>query len=353
MAGLPKSLGIAFAILIFLIPTLACGPTGVADLLGNGDDSPEHPAPPAGAYDTHVVAYGNGLRDLDQDLLDAYDLIIVSAHSLALLESRHHERAVLYFNPWGNSAYMDSTRSWPVLQPAPGELGEPDVVLNESVHCYRFDDAHVTRFLGWIEDCLVARAGAVGGIFLDDFAYDRQWWSGDDEARDLVWGPADGGPGWREEPYDWNRHRIHAIEIGARDLVRQHCGESGVLVVNGNGRTFDDVRRFAENVGAPYSEPWERLEEPGVDDIRYVRAGDLLQVNGMGASGVWGDWCQTSAGHGGGNLARAATLAIERGASVGLAYGVAPASGDSRYSLFLQPDRPEQEWPDYVPVDTP
>lgn len=352
MPRLPRSLSVFSSLLLWLLLTLACGPTGVADLLGQAEDPPDV-SESGGSYTTHVVAYGNSLRDLDQDVLTAFDLIIVSSRSFSLLEPRHHERALLYFNPWGNAAYSDSVRTWPTFQPAPGDLGEPDAVLNETVHCYRFDDAHVTRFLGWIESCLAARGEEVAGVFLDDFAYDRQWWEGDDATRDLVWGPADGGPGWREAPYDWNRQRIRAIETGARDLVRQYCGESGALVVNGNARSFDDVRRFAEDVGSPRSEPWERLEEPGVDDIRYVREGDLLQVNGMGASGEWGDWCSTTAGHGAANLARAAALAIDRGASVGLAYGVDPDHGGSRYSLYLRPDHSEQEWPDYLPVDTP
>ncbi len=340
---------VATFLLLLSLPLAACQPTGLDDL-PSSTETPGNSAPPDPAFLTHVVAYGDALDGLDQELLSSFDLIILGTRAFDRLEARHHARALLYFNPWGKSSHSDSLRYWAEWQPAPGELGEPDVVLNESVHCYRFDDAHVVRFLSWIEAYLVERGDEVAGIFLDDFSYDRQWWSGEAEDRDLVWGPADGGPGWREEPYDWNRERIRDIETGARALVQRYCGQEGVLVVNGNARSFDGVRRFAEDVGSPRSEPWDRLETPGVDDIRYVRPGDLLQVNGIGASGLWGDWCLTEAGEGEANLARAAALASERGASVGLAYGVDPADGGSLYSLFLPPGHAGQEWPEYYPV---
>jgi hypothetical protein len=340
---------IATFLLFLSLPLAACRPTGLDDL-PRGEDNPTELPPSEPAFQAHLVAYGDVLDRLDQELLSDFDLIILGAQAFDRLETRHRHRALLYFNPWGKSCHSDSLRSWPVWQPAPGELEEADVILNGSVHCYRFDDAHVTRFLGWIESYLQAVGGEVAGVFLDDFSYDRQWWEGAEEDRDLVWGPADGGPGWREEPYDWNRGRIHDIESGARDLVRQYCGEDGVLVINGIARNFEDVRRFAENVGAPGSEAWDRLETAGVDDLRYVRPGDLLQVNGVGASGLWGDWCTTSAGEGQANLQRAGALARERGASVGLAYGVDPERGGSRYSLVMPPGRAGQEWPEYLPA---
>jgi len=302
---------------------------------------------PEPAYSTHVVLYGDALRGLEQEQLAPFDHIVLEAETFAQLEARHRHRALLYFNPWGKSCYTDSLRGWPEWQPAPGELGEPDIVLNGSVHCYRFDDAHVSDFLGWIEAFLAEWGDGVAGVFLDDFGYEREWWSGAPADRDSVWGPYDGRPGWREAPYDWNRERIAAIEAGARDLVLAHCGPRGLLVVNGIARTLPGVRRFAENVGAPHSEAWERLEIEGVDPLRYVRAGDLLQVNGIGASGQWGDWASTPAGEGGTNLARACALARGRGASVGLAYGVTPAGGGSLYSLVLRPDASGAVWPLY------
>ncbi len=334
---------LAIALLCLSMLIAACRPTGL-DALTNGDDPLIEPA-----YETHLVAYGNALNQLDQDLLSDFDLIILGEQAFEQLESRHRHGALLYFNPWGKSTHSDSLRTWPIYQPAPGELGEVDVVMHDGVHCYRFDDAHVTRFLGWIEAYLDEMGGEVAGVFIDDFSYDRNWWVGEAEDRDLVWGPADGGPGWREEPYEWNRGRIHAIEEGARSLVRQYCGDDGILVINGIARNFEDVRRFAENVGAPASEAWDRLETPGVDDLRYVRPGDLLQVNGVGATGLWGDWCTTVAGEGETNLRRAITLAQARGASVGLAYGVEPERGGSRYSLVMPPGGDGQEWPDYFP----
>ncbi len=330
-------------LLFLVLPLTPCRPTVLNDLPG-GDDPLIEPS-----FRTHLVAYGNALDRLDQELLSDFDLIILGERAFGQLESRHRQRALLYFNPWGKSTHSDSLRTWPIWQPAPGELGEVDVVMNGGVHCYRFDDAHVARFLGWIEAYLLATDGKVAGVFIDDFSYDRNWWEGEAEDRDLVWGPADGGPGWREEPYEWNRDRIHAIEEGARGLVRQYCGEEGVLVINGIARNFADVRRFAENVGASRSEAWDRLETAGVDDLRYIRSGDLLQVNGVGASGLWGDWCRTAAGEGETNLRRAITLARARGASVGLAYGVNPERGGSRYSLVMPPGRAGQEWFGYLP----
>jgi len=336
-------LGLPLLCLGLLSTGAACGPTG-----GGEPRSPEEPViPPEPAYATHVVAYGNALAHLDQELLAPFDIIILEAQALAQLEARYDTRALLYFNPWGKSNYVDSLRNWPEWQPAPGELGEPDVVLNGSVHCYRFDDAHVAAFLGWIEGYLAERGSEVAGVFLDDFGFDRQWWAGADADKDSVWGPYDGRPGWRQAPYDWNRERVAAIEAGALALVQEHCGPEGLLVVNGVARTLPGVRRFAENVGAPNSEEWDRLETPGVDPLRYVQAGDILQVNGVGSSGLWGDWASTPAGQGEANLARAAELALARDASVGLAYGEPPAGGASLYSLVLRPDAAGQTWPLY------
>lgn len=341
---------------LVLIPFLlsACQPTGLGDLPPVPEtpieEQPAEEVPPEPAFDTHVVAYGNSLDGLDQDCLRAFDLIILEAQAFAGLEPRFRSRALLYFNPWGKSSHTDSLRGWTEWQPAPGELGEPDIVLNGSVHCYRFDDAHVLRFLGWIEGFLAEYGDSVAGILLDDFGYNRDWWEGAEADKDSVWGPWDGAPGWRDAPYEWSRQRILDIEAGARDLVHAYCGENGVMVVNGIARNFDDVRRCAENVGAPSSEAWDRLEDAGVDVTRYVRAGDLLQVNGIGASGAWEDWCHSAAGYGEDNLIRACALALERGASVGLAYGVDPLHGGSRYSLFLPPDHSGQEWPGYFPV---
>ncbi len=343
-------LGALCLLVATLAPVAACRPTGVDDLRSPADEEPI--VPPVPAYATHVLLYGNTLAQLDQRLLEPFALIILEAQALAQLEPRFHGRAFLYFNPWGKSSHSDSLRSWPEWQPAPGELGLPDVVLNESVHCYRFDDAHVAAFLGWIESYLVARGDAVAGVFLDDFGYDRQWWTGADADRDSVWGAYDGGPGWREAPYDWNRERIAAIEAGALALVQAHCGPEGQLIVNGVARTLPGVRRFAEDVGAPNSEAWDRLEGEGVDPLRYVQAGDLLQVNGVGASGQWGDWASTPAGHGETNLARASSLALARAASVGLAYGEPPEGGGSLYSLVLRPDADGQVWPLYF-ADSP
>jgi hypothetical protein len=343
-------LGALCLLAVTLAPVAACRPTGVDDLRSPGGEEPI--LPPVPAYDTHVVLYGSALTHLDQQRLEPFSLIILEAQALARLETRFHGRALLYFDPWAKSSYTDSLRSWQEWQPAPGELGQPDIVLMESAHCYRFDDAHVVAFLGWIESYLAERGGTVAGVFLDDLSYDRQWWSGADANRDSVWGAYDGGPGWREAPYDWNRERIAAIEAGALALVREYCGPEGLLVINGVARTLPGVRRFAENVGAPNSEEWDRLEIAGVDAVRYVQAGDLLQVNGVGVSGLWGDWVTTTAGHGEANLARAADLALARSASVGLAYAQRPAPGSSIYSLVLPPDADGQVWPRYF-ADSP
>ena len=336
-------LGVLFLFVVTLASGAACGPTD-----GKAPRAPVDPEiPPEPAYATHVLAYGSALAGLDQGQLAPFDHIILEAQALAQLEPRYHARALLYFNPWGKSSYSDSLRGWPEWQPAPGELGQPDVVLNGSVHCYRFDDAHVAAFLGWIESYLAARGGEVAGVFLDDFGFERQWWTGAPVDKDSVWGPYDGRPGWREAPYDWNRERIAAIESGALALVLEHCGPEGLLVVNGIARTLPGVRRFAEDVGAPNSEEWDRLETPGVDPLRYVQAGDFLQVNGIGASGLWGDWASTPAGEGEANLARACALVLRRDGSVGLAYGETPTGGGSLYSLFLRPDAEGQTWPRY------
>ncbi|MCB1162631.1 MAG: hypothetical protein R3C71_02225 [Candidatus Krumholzibacteriia bacterium] len=325
-----------------LLSLAACSVTGVEDIeqpLG----ADQEPTP---QYDTHVLLYGNALAGVDQSTLAAFDLLIVEAQVFDDLLPAHRSRALLYFDPWAKSCYTDSTRNWPEWQPAPGEIGEPEIVLG-GAYCYRFDNAHVADFLHWIESFLVEHGSQVAGVFLDDFSYDRDWWDGAPEDRDVVWGPMDGGPGWRESPAGWNHQRILDIERGARDLVRDYCGPDGVVVVNGTARSLDDVRRFAEDVGSPNNESWDRLEVPGVDERRYVRAGDLLQVYGVGETGQWGDWTVTASGHGLTNLRRAALLARERGASVGLAYGEPPLSGDSRASLILPPNTPGQEWPYY------
>ncbi len=306
------------------------------------------PDEPEFAYETHVVAKGDALADLDQTCLDHIDTVILGQENLPHIADDHRHKSVLYFNAWGKSRYLD-IGEWPKWQIAPGELGEPDVNLNDGVHCYRFDDAHVERFLGWIESFLAENADEVKGVFLDDFSYSRHWWEGSDEDRDLVWGPWDGRPGWREDPQGWNVTRIEAIEAGALALVREYCGESGTLIVNGTARSLPTVRRFAENVGQYNSEAWDRLEDIGVDSNRFARPGDLLQVNGVGATGIWGDWSDTTAGNGWDNLLRASNLAVARDLSVGLAFGVTPEWGGTIYQLYWDPSAENMTWPNYLP----
>ena len=302
------------------------------------------------AFETHVVIYSGNFLDSNQLFLDHIDSAILSTRNFHHIDERHLDKAVLYFDMWGKNRHLDSDE-YTIWQPAPGELGEEDVVMNGGVHCYRFDDAHVVRFLGWIESFLEEHGHEVRGVFLDDFGYDRDWWSGSDENRDLIWGPMDGKPGWREIESGWNLERVQAIESGALHLVRQYCGPSGVLIVNGPARALSGVRRFAENVGSPNNERWERLEVEGVDEWRYARAGDMLQVNGVAASGIWGDWTDTSSGNGWDNLLRSCNLAAERGLSVGLAYGEMPLDSSTIYSLYWDPSTPGAEWPGFIIQD--
>jgi hypothetical protein len=305
------------------------------------------PAAPQFAFETHVVAKADDLGDIDQDLLINIDTIIMGAQNFPHVQDRFLDRAVLYFNMWGKCRYLD-IGDWAKWQPAPGEIGEPDVEMNGGVHCYRFDDAHVVRFLGWIEAYLQDHGDRVKGIFLDDFSYSRNWWSGTDEDRDLIWGPMDGRPGWNDIPA-WNEERVMMIEAGALALVRQYIGPRGVLITNGTGRSLPQVRRFAEDVGAPNSEAWDRLEQEGVDQRRYARSGDLLQVNAVGASGIWGDWSTTGAGYGWDNLVKAGILAAERNLSIGLAYGETPVQGGTIYQLYWDPAEAGYEWPGFLP----
>ena len=306
----------------------------------------------APAYETHVLLYGNALQGVDQDLLDNYDTIILEAQALADLEPRHYHKAVLYFNPWAKSTWLDDQRPWPEWQPAPGELGDqPQIEMFPHAFNYRFDDAHVQDFLGWIEDFLVQFPGKVKGVFLDDFAYDKSWWLDicadcDELDADAVWGAMDGRPGWRDDPL-WNKPRINTIEEGALALVQRYCGPDASLVLNGIARENPLSRRFAEGAGHYLSESWYKLIEPGVDDLRFMRARDLLQVNSINENGQWAwtgwfDGRNPETGvieypYGLFNTIRACSLAVFRDLSVGIAYGEQPAVGDSRYSLLLDP----------------
>ncbi|MCP4549978.1 MAG: hypothetical protein GY835_26265 [bacterium] len=297
-------------------------------------------------FSTHIVTKGDYLRDLDQEVLKNYDTIILGQQNLPYLEEQYLDHAVLYFNMWGKCRYMD-IGDWPKWQLAPGNVGQEDLVMNGGVHCYRFDDAHVEMFLGWIEAFLSDYRGRVKGVYLDDFSWGRSWWSGEDSVRDAIWGPMDGRPGWGESSI-WNEERVRVIEAGALALVREYIGPQGEVIVNGSFRTLPEVRRFAENAGQYNSEAWDRLEVEGVDPYRYMMPGDMLHVNGVGASGVWGDWSQTNAGYGWNNLVRAGNLAIERSLSVGLAYGETPDCGGTLYQLYFDPAEPGQEWPGYL-----
>ncbi len=307
---------------------------------------------PEPAYETHVVAYGSSLGEIDQDVLSNYDTIILEARTLSQLEPRYYRNAVLYFNPWAKSAWLDDQRPWAEWQPAPGELGDQvPIVMYPDAYCYRFDDEHVQRFLGWIEDFLLEFPGKVKGVFLDDFAYSKEWWlhicsDCDEFDADVIWGPMDGRPGWRDDPL-WNRERINAIEEGALALVKQYCGPEGSLIVNGIARENPGTRRFAENAGHFASESWYSLIEPGADNQRFAVAGDLLQVNSIDENGSWAwegwhDGRDPETGeienpHGYYSTIRACSLAVHRNLSVGVAYGVEPLDGGSHYSLFLDP----------------
>ncbi len=69
------------------------------------------------AYETHVLAYGNALTGVDQDVLDNFDTIILEAQVLENLEPHHRNKAVLYFNAWAKSTWLDDTRPWQEWQP--------------------------------------------------------------------------------------------------------------------------------------------------------------------------------------------------------------------------------------------
>ncbi len=328
-----------------------------------GDDSAD--AIVESAYQTHVVAYGNCLANMDQSVLENYDVIIVGPQNLALLEERFRRKAVLYFDVWAKDGYHlgEQNRGWPEWQPGPGDLGQPEISLYPDSYAYRFDDAHVEMFLGWVEDFLFEYSAKVKGIYLDDFSLSRQWWlyvceDCTEADLDSVWGPWDGRDGWREDPYYWNQERLLEVESRTLELVAAYCGPEGIVIANGTAAAFDATRRFAENAGSENSESWDDLigtdgEGIPLDERRYLRPGDFLQINAITSPGIWSDsgfLMDSNSGSGWFNLVRACSLATFMDLSVGLAFGEPPDAGGSYYSLFLDPAEvpplSRSEWPD-------
>ena len=373
MSGRGKLATLAAA-LIWLALLGGCaeqGPPRSAVPLGPGDDGsrPADNEETEPAYATHVVAYGNSLEELaDQSVLDNYDIIILGAQNLPHLEERHLWKAVMYFNCWAKDGYNldELNRPWEEWQPGPGDIGQAEISLYPGSWAYRFDDAHVELFLGWIEDFLSSYPGKVKGVFLDDFSFSRQFWYDDcadctQEQVDQVWGPWDGRDGWQQDSGGWNIERISAIETGALELVARYCGPDGVVIANGTAPVLEATRRFAENVGHVHSESWPALideDEDGdpVNATRYIRPGDLLQVNALDSDGIWrnnGFVFTGQVGSGWLNTVRACSLAVFRDCSVGIGFGEPPAGGGSRYSLFLDPaDVPQLQRPEWFGEST-
>jgi len=299
----------------------------------------------------HLILYDRAIqRNLDAgrtgreiaDLLFKASAIIVSEDSLDDLNTNFPElvpsllaKIRLYFNPWGKDTYSTSSRNYPVWQPGPREIGLPDWRTSRGVHLYRMNDMYTRNLLllSWLWPKV--RELDPAGVFLDDFDYDRWWWTGEggwDQVKDRAWGPADGKPGWRAGR-GWNKARMQDLENLAIAMVSEGLT---AVVVNGSGR--ERAARLFEGFG-------EWITPDQLTD--QIRAGDLVQVNGAIANqdlkmAAWATIDATDAQYGGYRIGTsfaevwndACAIAANVGASVGLGWNVRPG-GHSLYTCMV------------------
>jgi len=300
------------------------------------------PEPPEVYFKKHITLH-SGVTDTNQDVLKNYDIINTGYHAFKNLKDEHKPRTAMFFNIWAASEYKRTTENW---QPAPGDVGDPEVLFEftpgRSIAVYTWSgdgdaengipDSHVTRFLGWIEETLENNP-TVGGIFLDDWASNRFWWSGSPEQMASVW------PGYPEYAYLWSQ--IKLAERLIHELV-----DGKIVVCNGPGTTDPRSIHFHEGVGEG-SEPWTQLldtKENGkpVNPARYVKDGNvhMLEVNAVYNTGLW-------TGFGVINFRKAVEVAelLPGKIYIGVSYTSAP-EGQSQYSYVAHP----QEWKKYLPT---
>jgi hypothetical protein len=344
-----------FPLLLSFLLLLACNGEPVLDRVGEGD------VPPGGGgpqYAVHLLTHA-GLDTLgDTAMLAEHGDIIVGIYTLPHVPAAQRAKAVLYWDIWA-CAYYDSTGEGPLdtWQPGPGDWGDPRVVMNWTqgrgthVYTWRGDgdghpgqgpathpDSHLLRFVAAVEASLL-RYPEISRVFLDDWAFNRFWWEGDEAAKAAVW------PGYPDETYLANQIRLAERMIRAR--LRLHRGEGWKMIGNGPACELSTTIQYHENAGSG-SEGWSNLIQFSVlggdtipdDEFRYIWPGTshMLMINAVLPGGGFSP-------RGLANLNKAIILALAGDAdiSIGVCYESNPRG--SVYSCFVDP----RTWPRYYP----
>lgn len=288
-----------------------------------------------GQYPTHLVLYHRA--PADQALLAQYDYIICGPLGYFSMEPEHRKRALLYFNPWGADGYRWSA-SYPSWQPRPGDLGQDSLRVSGApgVHLYTWSNAHADSVTAWVQRALAVHPAA--GVFLDDWAL-RSWWiaTAEDSAVARKAWPFWPATGWLQpelERMGLQVCRQVALKLGTKD---------GLVVVNGPWRYPPGVSRMSENAGCYFGggcrETWQALDTPG--NPRYLEPGDFLQVNVLRGDG-------TTDQRGERIIREAASRALRRQCSLGIAYSQRPPWGGSVYQVPTNSDwLAVRDWPEW------
>jgi|GEM_PF-2664500 len=297
------------------------------------------------AYEAGIVLHQQ--MNVDQSILDHYDILEVGRSGWDELEPQNLNKAVLYIDIWASSSYHvnPSDLANGYWQPGPGDIGQDEYKMyfkpGRAIYCYKWSDNHPARFATWVEN---AMAHGALGIFADDWGADRFWWIGrngeEDRERDIatayqIW------PGYPSNHllYEW----VKTAEWNATLAILGYR-EDGVLVCNGPASQQQNTIHFHEHAGSVRWEGWDVLLDDA-SNPRSINDGrrHWLQLTELAPDG-------SLPPEGLANLKKAVQEAKKRPGKIiiGLSYKSQPLQGGSIYQIPINTKWADpRNWPEY------
>lgn len=285
--------------------------------------------------------------NIDQAVLEYYDILEVGRSGWDELEPQHFEKAILYIDIWASSSYKvpqaDLDKGY--WQPGPGDIGQAHYQMyfteGRAIACYKWGPDHPAIFDGWVTTAM--ELGALG-IFADDWGADRFWWigrGGEDQREADIITAQEIWPGYpsNRQLYPW----VKESEILATSTIKEFR-DDGILVCNGPASVLPSTTHFHEHAGSVQWESWAVLT---ADDgnPRSINDGRThwLELTELAPDG-------TLPPAGLANLKRAVAEAKKRPGKIiiGLSYKSTPTQGGSIYQIPINtPWADPRNWPEY------
>lgn len=243
-------------------------------------------------YKTAAFLYGSTVFDavtsVEAAWLDKYDYLVLDPYSTYDLESLDVgiipvatrnvllAKSLAYWDPWATSYYTDPGTIG-IWQGGPGDYGDPHVTLTGNAHFFHMTDRHMNRIISTEIPTLFRAASTrhFGGVFLDDFGYDKDELDEVSGTKADIWSPHDTKAGYGLD--DWNKTRMDLLNQQVRQFVYSRVGRFDTVLQNGSTPIRMGPRLW-EGVGAAHSRA--TLLANGV-------AGDWVICQTLGHDGTW------------------------------------------------------------------